>query len=191
MSEYSSQTNKSTAAKYAIYVLATTGVAYIVYKTYQRRNKDIEKSYSITESVATSWKDHDTPKPSSISNMNPIHSMELFPKKKSMKFYSPQPHFQKYGNKITNQQISLSPQISINSNPPYYNADYGKELTPILQHRPFQRQASIPKLDLSATFLGESSYRETVIFLLALAVNRLFPNQQLIICNTFKFGTSR
>eukprot|EP01084_Bolivina_argentea_P272490 463967_1 len=79
---------------------------------------------------------------------------------------------------------------------PYTN--WNKVLTPathdVTPTPPPYHSAAIgnpTKLALTGTFLGESSYRETVIFLLALATYRLYPNEQLIINNTFKFGTKR
>ena len=66
-------------------------------------------------------------------------------------------------------------------------------LTPFPVHKPvrYSQPKTEPQLDLDPQFLGESAYRETVIFLLAFAANRLFPDHQLIVRNTFKFGTRR
>lgn len=66
-------------------------------------------------------------------------------------------------------------------------------MTPFPVHKPvrYTQSKSTPKIDLDPQFLRESAYRETVIFLLAFAANRIFPDQQLIVRNTFQFGTRR
>jgi hypothetical protein len=66
------------------------------------------------------------------------------------------------------------------------------EMTPaVFPSGVIARRVSVPTIMAPAHFLGESSYRETVIFLLGLACFRTFPEKQLVVENTFKFGIRR
>ena len=171
--------------------IVSGAVAYIVYTTYQKYKQNqssFKSNYSISGSLSTSWRDVDAVNIPRPSNMN--SNKVITP---SMKKFRKQTGFQKHGSKASDSQLLTASRFALSqSSLQSTNTDL-TELAPVIRQRPFllTRQATKPELDLSPTFLGESSYRETVIFLLALAVNRLFPDQELIVQNTFKFGTSR
>jgi len=50
---------------------------------------------------------------------------------------------------------------------------------------------AIPTFVCPPHFIGESTYRQTVVFLLMIACNRLFPDQQLIVQSNYGFSLDK
>eukprot|EP01083_Nonionella_stella_P184050 666889_1 len=169
--------------KYVLLLLTSCGAGYILYRTFKKAHAiDQKKQFHFTMPSASILNLSLSPVAVDPNMMKPLmkisNSMDVaVAQEASMNDYMQQKGFQSPAK----SQSSLSDSFEL----PLATRHLAR------QSSLFERQASEPEFALSNTFLGESSYRETVIFLLALATYRVFPDEQLIICNTFKFGTSR